>query len=42
VKRVLVNATLYAHMLDRPYVSLTQRLGTVMPRGMDAIAASEP
>jgi soluble lytic murein transglycosylase len=42
VKRVLANATLYAQMLDRPYVSLTQRLGTVMPRGMDAITASEP
>jgi soluble lytic murein transglycosylase len=42
VKRVLANATLYARMLDRPYVSLTQRLGTVMPRGMDAITASEP
>jgi soluble lytic murein transglycosylase len=33
VKKVLANAMLYTHALNRPYVSLSTRLGTVMPRG---------
>ena len=32
VKRVLANTVLYTRALDRPYVPLTQRLGTVPPR----------
>jgi len=39
VKRVLANTVLYAHALDRPYVGLTQRLGTVTPRDSAVIAA---
>jgi soluble lytic murein transglycosylase len=42
VKRVLANATLYTHTLDRPYVPLSQRLGVVPPRGMDPIDTSDP
>jgi len=42
VKRVLANTMLYTHALDRPYVSLTQRLGVVTPRDVDSVAASEP
>jgi peptidoglycan lytic transglycosylase len=42
VKRVLANATLYSQTLDRPYVPLTKRLGTVTPRDAAAMAASEP
>lgn len=33
VKKVLANAMLYAHLLNQPYVPLSQRLGTVAPRG---------
>ncbi len=33
VKKVLVNAMIYARMLNQTYVSLTDRLGTVPPRG---------
>ena len=42
VKKVLANSMLYAVALDRPYVALTQRLGTVTPRGADAVAITEP
>lgn len=42
VKRVLTNTMLYTRALDRPYVPLTQRLGTVTPRDVDSVAASEP
>ncbi|HET9671051.1 MAG TPA: transglycosylase SLT domain-containing protein [Casimicrobiaceae bacterium] len=42
VKRVLANATLYSHTLERPYVPLSQRLGVVPPRGVDPIDASDP
>jgi soluble lytic murein transglycosylase len=35
VKRVLANTVLYTRALDRPYVPLTQRLGTVPPRDFD-------
>lgn len=40
VKRVLANTMLYSHALGRPYVSLTERLGVVTPRGADTIAAT--
>ena len=40
VKRVLANTMLYAHALNRPYVSLGERLGTVTPRGPDAALLS--
>ncbi|HVO89657.1 MAG TPA: transglycosylase SLT domain-containing protein [Casimicrobiaceae bacterium] len=33
VKKVLANTMMYARALDRPYVSLTDRLGVVAPRG---------
>jgi soluble lytic murein transglycosylase len=36
VKKVLANAMLYANALNRPYVSLSTRLGTIMPRGAAA------
>ena len=42
VKRVLANATLYSHTLDRPYIPLSQRLGVIPPRGIDLIEASDP
>jgi len=42
VKRVLANATLYSHTLERPYLPLSQRLGVVPPRGGDPIDASDP
>jgi soluble lytic murein transglycosylase len=42
VKRVLANTMLYTRALDRPYVPLTRRLGTVSPRDVDSVAASEP
>ncbi|MGE5171854.1 MAG: transglycosylase SLT domain-containing protein [Rudaea sp.] len=42
VKRVLANAVLYTRALDRPYVPLTQRLGTVTPRGFDDFATTDP
>jgi len=44
VKKVLANAMLYAHALDQPYVPLTTRLGTIMPRGagVNAVAAQTP
>ena len=42
VKRVLANTMLYTRALDRPYVSLTQRLGMVTPRDTDNVAISEP
>ncbi|HEY1326059.1 MAG TPA: transglycosylase SLT domain-containing protein [Casimicrobiaceae bacterium] len=35
VKKVLANTVLYARALNLPYVSLTERLGTVTPRGSD-------
>jgi peptidoglycan lytic transglycosylase len=41
VKRVLANATLYSRTLERPYVPLSQRLGTVTPRGMDTVDAPD-
>ena len=41
VKRVLANTMLYTHTLERPYVSLTQRLGVVTPRGLDSVAATD-
>jgi soluble lytic murein transglycosylase len=40
VKRVLANTMLYSRALGRPYVSLTERLGVVTPRGADNIAAT--
>jgi soluble lytic murein transglycosylase len=40
VKRVLANTMLYTHALGRPYVTLTQRLGVVTPRGSDIVAAT--
>jgi soluble lytic murein transglycosylase len=42
VKRVLANATLYSHTLERPYVPLSQRLGVIPPRGVDPIDAGDP
>jgi soluble lytic murein transglycosylase len=42
VKRVLANTMLYTRALDRPYVSLTQRLGVVTPRDFDSVAITEP
>ena len=42
VKRVLANTMLYTRALDRPYVSLTQRLGVVTPRDFDSAAITEP
>ncbi|MEP7275564.1 MAG: transglycosylase SLT domain-containing protein [Betaproteobacteria bacterium] len=38
VKKVLANAMIYTHALNRPYASLGARLGTIAPRG--AIAGS--
>jgi soluble lytic murein transglycosylase len=40
VKKVLANAILYTHALDRPYVPLSVRLGTVVPRGASASAVA--
>jgi len=44
VKKVLANTVLYARVLNQPYVSLTDRLGAVTPRGSDvaALAAQTP
>jgi len=42
VKRVLANTMVYAHALDRPYVGLTKRLGTVTPRDAAVATAGEP
>jgi soluble lytic murein transglycosylase len=42
VKRVLANTMLYTRALDRPYVPLTQRLGTVTPRDFGSVAATDP
>ncbi|HEY7786902.1 MAG TPA: transglycosylase SLT domain-containing protein [Casimicrobiaceae bacterium] len=42
VKRVLANTMLYTRALDRPYVPLTQRLGTVTPRDFDNVAVVNP
>jgi len=41
VKRVLANTMLYTHALDRPYVSLTKRLGVVTPRDVDSVASEQ-
>jgi len=41
VKKVLANAMFYQAQLGLPYVSLKDRLGVVVPRGM-AAAASLP
>ena len=38
VRKVLANTVLYARFLNQPYVSLTDRLGVVTPRGADAAA----
>jgi soluble lytic murein transglycosylase len=40
VKKVLANAMFYSLALDRPYVALTDRLGTVTPRGPSAAEAA--
>jgi soluble lytic murein transglycosylase len=37
VKKVLANAVLYANALNRPYVPLSTRLGTIMPRSAVAV-----
>jgi len=37
VKKVLANAVLYANALNRPYVPLSTRLGTIMPRSAAAV-----
>ena len=37
VKKVLANTMLYAQALGRPYVPLSTRLGTVLPRGSAAL-----
>lgn len=37
VKKVLANAVLYANALNRPYVPLSTRLGTIMPRSAIAV-----
>ncbi|HEY3181124.1 MAG TPA: transglycosylase SLT domain-containing protein [Casimicrobiaceae bacterium] len=37
VKKVLANAMLYANALNRPYVPLSVRLGTITPRGATAV-----
>jgi soluble lytic murein transglycosylase len=44
VKKVLANTVLYARALNLPYVSLTDRLGTVTPRGSDndTLASQSP
>jgi len=34
---VLANTMLYANALNRPYVSLSTRLGTIMPRSAAAV-----
>jgi hypothetical protein len=39
VKKVLANSTLYARALDRPPVTLTERLGTILPRSPAAAVA---
>ena len=38
VKKVLANTMIYTHTLQRPYASLSSRLGTVAPRGASATA----
>ena len=38
VKKVLANTVMYARALNQPFVSLTDRLGVVTPRGADAAA----
>ena len=40
VKKVLANAMLYTRALDRPYVPLSSRLGTVLPKGAAAAAVA--
>jgi soluble lytic murein transglycosylase len=44
VKKVLANTVLYARALNLPYVSLTDRLGVVTPRGSDSatVASGSP
>jgi soluble lytic murein transglycosylase len=44
VKKVLANTVLYARALNLPYVSLTDRLGIVTPRGSDnaTVASQSP
>lgn len=44
VKKVLANTVLYARALGLPYVSLTERLGVVTPRGSDSatVASQSP
>jgi len=44
VKKVLANTVLYARALNLPYVSLTDRLGVVTPRGSDnaTVASGSP
>jgi soluble lytic murein transglycosylase len=37
VKKVLANAVLYANALNRPYVPLSTRLGTITPRSAAAV-----
>ena len=37
VKKVLANTMLYAQALGRPYVALSTRLGTILPRGAAAL-----
>jgi len=38
VRKVLANTVVYARVLNQPFVSLTDRLGVVTPRGADAAA----
>jgi soluble lytic murein transglycosylase len=43
VKKVLANAMLYTRALDRPYVPLSSRLGTVLPKSAaTAAVAAQP
>jgi hypothetical protein len=39
VKKVLANTMIYTHALERPYASLSSRLGTVAPRNAGATTA---
>jgi len=39
VKKVLANAMIYTHALDRPYAALSARLGTIAPKGANAASA---
>ena len=39
MKKVLANAMIYTHALNRPYAALSARLGTIAPKGANAASA---